>query len=95
LILGLPYNESELEELIKLADYDWDNFDSGFTSEGGEGGGSDGFTTLTVTVPTEAMDIINQAKDLVSQQRTLNAKESIAWGQVLESLAADFLAIPR
>lgn len=92
--LGLPYEPAELQELLKLVDVDWDRFDEGSDSDfeaGGEGEDS-GWTTLVVKVPTEAMDVLNQARALVSDQMTLNKDNAIAWGQVLESISGDYLA---
>ncbi len=98
LLTALPYSQDELNELVKLAEVDWDQFSEDFENDEGNGGteGEPGFTHLTISVPNEAMDIINQCKDLIEQQRgQLNPDKSIAWGQVLESLAADYLASPQ
>lgn len=95
--IGLPYEETELSELLKLAEVDWDGFEEGGDDDfggdnEGEGGSDDGWTTLVVKVPTEAMDVLNQARALVSDQRDLHKDNAIAWGQVLESISGDFLA---
>jgi hypothetical protein len=99
LITGLPYDETALDELIKIADMDWDSFNSDFSQEdSSEGSGSnddEGWKTVYAKVPDSVMDILNQAKGLIEQDRTLNQKTEIAWGQVLECLAADYLAMPR
>lgn len=95
--LGLPYEANELEELIKLSEVDWDSFNSDFEAEiiDGDSPTSDGFTMLTVKVPTEAMDVLNQAWQLISDDRDLHKDRAIAWGQVFESIAADYLASPH
>lgn len=98
LIIGLPYEESELDELIALADVDWGNFEEDFEPEPAQGDDptEDGYTTIYAKVPTEAMDAINQAADLIRDQRTeLDKDRAIAWGQILEAIVADFLAMPR
>jgi len=95
--LGLPYEANELDELIKLADVDWDSFNSDFEAEiiDGDNPTSGGFTMLTVKVPTEAMDVLDQAWQLISDDRALHKDRAIAWGQVFESIAADYLASPH
>lgn len=96
--VGLPYDPTELDELIQLADVNWDQFDSDFEpeTEATEDPSNDGFVRFTVAMPQEAMDVVNQARALVEDQRTtsLHSDSQIAWGQVLEALCADFLAMP-
>lgn len=95
LITGLPYSSVDLDELVKLADIDWDQFSQNEgSSEGGKDASDDGWTTILVKIPDEAMDVVNQAADLVKDQRDghLHKDKAISWGQILESLAADFLA---
>ena len=95
LLLALPYEQNELDELIKLADVDWDKFDSDdSTDEYVESGQieDDEFVTISLTIPKQALLVAEQAKDLISQERDLNKNKAIAWGQVLESLAADYLS---
>lgn len=98
LMLGLPYDNGELEELIKLADVNWDNFQSDFDSTPGNEQshiGSD-WVTITVKIPSEAMQVIQDAYNLIEQERGgLHKDEALAWGTVLESLAADYLAMPE
>lgn len=97
-IVGLPYTDTELEELIKLAEVDWDKFDSGEDGEFGAGGsaGNNDWQTISIKVPSEAMERIRDAYNLIEQERNgLHSNQEIAWGQVLESLAADYLATPR
>lgn len=96
LMKALPYEQSELEELIKLADVNWDQFEAEFEQESDDGINQSTFVTITFKVSEEVMDVINQAKDLIEEERGgLNKDVSIAWGQVIESLAADYLATPQ
>lgn len=94
---ALPWDDGELDELVKLADVDWDSFTDAFEEDDQESTGedpTDDFVRLSVAVPREAMDIVNQAKDLVEEQEGLHKDTALAWGQVLERLAADYLAMP-
>jgi hypothetical protein len=94
---ALPWDDTELDELVKLADVDWDSFTDAFEENDQESTGddpTDDFVRLSVAVPREAMDIVNQAKDLVEEQGALHKDTALAWGQVLERLAADYLAMP-
>jgi hypothetical protein len=95
---ALPWDDGELDELVKLADVDWDSFTDAFEEDDQEPTGedpTDDFVRLSVAVPREAMDIVNQAKDLVKEQEALHKDTALAWGQVLERLAADYIAMPK
>jgi ParB-like nuclease domain len=92
LSLGLPYSESELDEIIKLADIDWDNF--GDDDEGeGEGGeeeeASSEMISITCKISPATQDLMKQAKNLVSDEVKLDKDTAIAWGQVL-AVMTDF-----
>jgi len=97
LLNALPYEQNELDELVKLAEVDWNNFDN---SDDGEqqpdfkGGDptQDEFIKLYIVIPKEALSVAEQAKELISQERELHKNNDIAWGQVLESLAADYIS---
>ena len=94
--IGLPYEDTELQELIDLADVDWDNFNTEFEEEEkGEPEEDNEWTTLTAKVPNECLDVINQAISLVGDEKKLHQDKAIALGQVLEVLAAEYLAVPR
>lgn len=98
--VGLPYSDKELADMVEMAQVDWEAFADAEVprldelSEGGSGSDGDQWVTLTVKVPAEAMDVVEQARDLVGDQRELHDNDAIAWGQVLESLAAEYLAMP-
>lgn len=98
--IGLPYQEVELHELIDLADIDWDQFEQ----ENNENNNNDGnnnsdpddhWTTIACRVPNESLEAINAAMDLIRDAKDLHKDKAIANGQVLEILAAEYLAIPN
>ena len=91
--LGLPYDQSELDELIGLSGVDWDNFGDDFTEEP-EPVVDDEWVSITVKIPVESMDVVNQAKDLIGEHKQLHKDKAILWGMVLECLAAEYLAVP-
>ena len=93
--LGLPYEDTELQELIDLADVDWDNFETtDDETEEGSDDPDDNWVTITCRIPTETIDVINQAIALIKDETDLHQDKAIANGQVLEILCAEFLAIP-
>lgn len=93
--LALPYEENELEELIKLSEVDWDQFDEDVDDpfeENAEGDGDTGWNTITIKISDEAMDVVKQAKDLIEEAMDNKVKDApIQWGLILEYLAADYL----
>jgi len=96
LLNALPYEQNELDELVKLAEVDWNNFNN-FDDEqpnfkGESDPTEDEFVKLYIVIPKEALLVAEQAKELISQERELNKNKDIAWGQVLESLAADYIS---
>jgi ssDNA-specific exonuclease RecJ len=96
LLNALPYEQNELDELVKLAEVDWDNFNNSDDEQPNFKGESDPtedeFVKLYIVIPKEALLVAEQAKELISQERELNKNKDIAWGQVLESLAADYIS---
>lgn len=97
---GLPYEQDELSELIKLASYDWENFDTQEPEEGTSDAApsSDGETwvTLTAKLPASAHDRVMDCYNLIKEERDgLHKDREIAMGQVIESMAAEYLAMPR
>ena len=100
LISGLPYVQVELDDLIKMATVEWDQFSSDFDSDasGEKGQRSDdeeGWKTVYAKVPDSVFDLLGQVRGLVDQERSLHEKPEIAWGQILEVMAAEYLAMPR
>lgn len=92
--IGLPYDESELQELIDLAEVDWDNFSEDDSSSFGEDEEEEDWTIISCRVPNETLEVINSAIALIKQEKKLHQDKAIANGQILEILAAEYLAIP-
>lgn len=97
LLNALPYEQNELDELVKLAEVDWDSFNSSDSEDNPDFKGNGDpteteFIKLFIVIPKDAFSVVEQAKELISQERELNKKEDIAWGQVFESLAADYIS---
>jgi hypothetical protein len=94
--IGLPYDQSELDELIGLSGVDWDNFNDDSQEDSEEELPlDDEWVSITAKIPVEAMDVVNQAKDLIGEQKQLHKDKAILWGMVLECLAAEYLAAPQ
>lgn len=95
-IIGLPYSPNELDELIKLADIDWDNFvksDSDEFDENDPTTESSEWITILVKIPSDAMERVQDVYNLVKDERGgLHKDKAVAWGQVLESVSADYLS---
>ncbi len=92
--VGLPYNEEELNGLLKLADFDFDHF----TGAPDGGGGSapdpdDTWSTIHVRVPTAVVELFESARERVEQDfDEPHAQEPVRNGIALEAILADFLA---
>jgi hypothetical protein len=99
---GLPYTPEELGELTGLADFDWDTFGSQSQHPGGgegEGEGDDDEVAhFTVALPGAAYEVVTQARASIEHRLKANGDAPLhkdkdwAWGQVLEYLAAEYLA---
>lgn len=81
--LGLPYDETEFGELLKLAQATWPNYQG--DGQDGDGDGK-GISVLTFHVPTDAVEVINTAID-----RMIGDEETTR-GVALERICADYLA---
>ena len=85
LLKALPYDASELNELVKLAEVDWDQFDDSVedtTEEENESDQELGLESFVALVDVQTMELLNQAKALVSENQTLSKDYRIAWGEV-------------
>jgi ParB/RepB/Spo0J family partition protein len=95
LLTGLPYTESELDELIKLVDLDWDSFDSEFSDDGDGGGGDESWHSYLFKVSDSAQSVIEQALDLLRDAGVGKHQDpTISLGQLIEALAAEYIALP-
>lgn len=96
---GLPYEDIELQELIDLADVDWGNYgnsDEGNSdSDNQEDGSDDEWYSVGCKIPGEVLDVFNQVRNLISEEKDLHEDRAIANGQILEILCAEYLAIPK
>ncbi|RUR77034.1 chromosome partitioning protein ParB [Chlorogloeopsis fritschii PCC 6912] len=95
LITSLPYTEVELGELVNLADINWDDFSTD-NQEGnnfnGDGGGED-LKIITFKVSPDDYQYLESIYNLIKDQEPLDKNKAIAWGQVLVTIAKDFLAV--
>ena len=94
---GLPYGEAELADLLKLAEFDWNNLPQPSAGDAASGESNEPFLTLAVSLPQSAHAVwllaFNKVKtNLTEDGNVLNSDEKIANGQVLELLAADYIA---
>lgn len=89
----LGFNEEELNKLLSPDDFNIDEDDKNDDESNNISNNHSNWVTLTLKIPSEAMERIQDAYNLIEQERDgLNNDKPIAWGQVLESLAADYLA---
>ncbi len=91
---GLPYNEDELAELLELAKVDWDKFDLPTEQNSTNDPTEDDWETITFKLPRDAMDLFNQASDLIKVDKALHKDKAIAYGQIIQCLVAEYLAMP-
>lgn len=102
LLLALPFKQEELDELLNMAEVDWDQFNEAFSmgdddsDSSGDQLSEDGWIAYFFKVPESARDVIEQAFDLLRDQGAGGHSDSaISTGQLVESLAAEYLAIPN
>lgn len=94
--LALPYSESQLLEMLSLAKAEFEEPpEQDEAPEYPAELEGDRWEMITIKLPQSALDVLQQARDLVSEQRDLHSQPAIAWGQVIECLAAEFLAMPN
>lgn len=88
LSIGLPYDETELQDIIKLANIGWvDLIDVRDKPKDDES-----WEKLTFKMPESALGVFQQAINLIRSMDDLHSDDAIALGQVIERLAADFIA---
>jgi ParB/RepB/Spo0J family partition protein len=91
LVKGLRYDDSELAHLMSLADVDWDAFTPPAPAEP-EPDKDDGWASIAVRIPVEALQVWQAAVDAITKETTLHADPAVANGQAIEILAASYLA---
>lgn len=90
LITGLPYSTDELTELLSIGDFDWDQYDH--EAHARQANDSDPYTIITANIPPDAFEVVKQARDAIANDTTLHKNDALAWGQVMELLAAEYLS---
>lgn len=91
LMRGLRYDEAEMAHLMSLADVDWDSFTPPVAAEP-EPDDDDGWASIIVRIPVEALQVWGAAVDAIQKETTLHADLAVANGQAIEILAASYLA---
>lgn len=84
-IIALPYTKSEIDFIINPPQPP-----SG-THDDYSGESQEGWVVRTIKYPQEASEIIDMAYNSIDQSVGLSKDRAIAWGRVMELLAADFL----
>ncbi len=90
LITGLPYSGDELDELLKLADVNWDDFSDKEKGERKESDADGDVEAFGVKMSQEAYAVLEDAYNLVAQEHTLPKDKAFAWGSVLFVLASEY-----
>jgi hypothetical protein len=93
--LALPYEDQELQELLALAEANWDQFNPNYENSG-SGGDSvaqdDVFETVTFKLSPLGLQIITEAKNAFgAREAALSGDEQIALGQFFEAIASQYL----
>lgn len=90
---GLPYSQEELDELVRLAGVEWDQFDEkeDFFSDDSQYGD---LQSILIKVSNQDLDVLKQAFDLVKDEtgKSFPKKEDFAWGLVFLKVAKSFLS---
>jgi hypothetical protein len=63
--VGLPYDLPELEELIKLSEFDWSNFNTDVPPSSDDEERDDGYITIVAKIPPDVNEKLRQAHNLV------------------------------
>jgi len=89
LIIGLPYTDDELDGLLKLADF---NFEQFAPRDDPDPDPFDEWSTIHVRVPAAVVSVWERARDQVEESNTPHKLEPIRNGLALELILADWLA---
>jgi ParB-like chromosome segregation protein Spo0J len=91
LLVGLPFSEQELEELIAIGNYDWDALDEVEEEEEVKvQEKNDDMVKLLIEIKKEDIDKVQQAKDLIIQEKE-DKSSAVIWGKVMVELASDYV----
>ncbi len=102
LAIGLPYSDEELAELLRLAEFDWESVKATSESAGESGeasGETEAMQSFTATMPQSSHAVYVDAIERVRARLQADGLElpgdgPLLHGQVVELLAAEFLAGP-
>lgn len=99
LMSGLPYTSDELNELLDIGNFDWSQYENAPAEEAEEvpEEADEPFTEFTVSMPASAYRVFEEAYEKVKASLEkdgyrLNKDVKVANGQVIEALAAEYLA---
>ena len=104
LLIGLPYSSNELDELIGLAQFDWDSFttesldpedepDEDVEQSGSGGFSRDGEQEIIIKVNSEQFEVLNDAYKQIEQELgELDSSKQVAWGRVLSEIVGRFVS---
>lgn len=94
LILGLPYDPAELDDLVQLGELSLDDLDDEESPEGsGEEDASkkDELIEFRAKVDQATFDRLQDSFNLLQEGGELPKNKALAWGQVLGRLVSDYL----
>lgn len=91
---GLPWTETEADEIVSMADADWSQYGSAWDDEERQGGGDSGVTwvEISVTLTEEDHQTLQDAGVKVREESgDLSKVRAVAYGQIIAALAQEFL----
>lgn len=90
LLVGLPYSKDEMDGLLKLPDFDFNQFEKNET----ESENDEAWKTISVRVPESVFNLWEEARDKVEEMGNITPNDTTAIrnGQALEALIADWMA---
>lgn len=92
LMIALPYESDELEEIIKIADFNWEEYNSNFEGEReGDNQSNPDSTTIHATIDKADIDTVMSVHDLIASEIDLDKNSNLAWGQVILYLCQKYL----
>lgn len=89
--IGLPYTDDELEGLLKLPDFDFNQFKK---DEPPVDDPDDEWKTIGVRVPVAVVELWEQARENIETENSIepHEKEQVRNGLALEAIVANYLA---
>jgi len=92
LIEGLPYDETQLANLLEIAKFEMPDYGDGDPPPAAEG--AEGWEIVPMRVPASIAKLFKQCAEAIKAEHELSdqSDEAIANGQILEALCAAYLA---